>query len=338
MRSILLLALWPLPVLAQDAVVVEASASVPVPLEGLAERLRAELPAIPVQVGAAATDASGAAATVTLALTQGGQVQVVYRDAAGREASRIVADTTDPQAVAAAVAMIVANLHRSQMDLALAAIGPAPTPPPGPPPIVEVPPRVTVRARPLAARATVERRREESWAIWAAPALDMMSEPILGVESGAEIRVGDYRLELALHHAPDANRDTSTRDFGYLEATYSHTLTTARVRRLFRFGRNVTIGAAGGLGFIISTQENAWAEEPSGFDPEVVAFTGAELDDRRDLDLAIVGGASLDVRVIGPVFWTTRLESVFTTAAKTAHKPFAPGVFGHLGTGLRLAL
>lgn len=123
-----------------EIVVVEDGPPAPVPPSEVVERLRAELPGASIRV-AAAGDAP-AAGTVTVALTPAGTLQIVYRDAAGREATRILADTHDPSAVAAAVAMIVANLHRSQLDSVL---GPPVTPPPpaaAPPVVAAQPPPV----------------------------------------------------------------------------------------------------------------------------------------------------------------------------------------------------
>jgi hypothetical protein len=155
------------------------------------------------------------------------------------------------------------------------------------------------------------------------------------LEVGAEYRLGDYRVELAVHYALPTYRGTDVPGadplvLDYVEGEYSHTLVTSRVRRLFRFGRNVAIGAAGGLGFIIYAQQNFTYE----------GSTGREIDwsDRSDLDFAIMGGASLDVRIAGPMFWTTRLESVVTTSDDSGSKPFVPGVFGHASTGLRLSI
>jgi len=107
-----------------DTIVVEAGEPVPVPLDEVAARLRAELPGAQVQV----TGTPGpATSSVTVGLLPSGELSVVYRDAAGRETTRIVADTRDPRAVAATIAMIVANLHQSQLDTVL---GPAPVSPP----------------------------------------------------------------------------------------------------------------------------------------------------------------------------------------------------------------
>jgi hypothetical protein len=107
-----------------DAIIVEAGEPVPVPLDEVAARLRAELPGSRVQV--APTPGAGTS-SVTVGLLPSGELRVIYRDAAGRETTRIVADTSDPRAVAATIAMIVANLHQSQLDTLL---GPAPVAPP----------------------------------------------------------------------------------------------------------------------------------------------------------------------------------------------------------------
>ncbi len=128
----------------QGEILVEAGTPVPVSPADVADRLRAELPDASVRVASRAT--AGVAGTVTMALTPAGTLQVVYRDAAGREATRIVADTHDPSAVAAAVAMIVANLHRSQLETVLGPVAEPPVvpPPPGPAPPVDVPVPVPV--------------------------------------------------------------------------------------------------------------------------------------------------------------------------------------------------
>lgn len=338
----LLLASAPLSAAAQDEpaapvepapapVVVEAGTPIPVPLEGVAERLRAELPAVPVAVGPNPGEPAGSAATVTLALTADGQIHVVYRDPAGREASRIVADTNDPQAVAAAIAMIVANLHRSQMDLALAAIGPAAAPPPPPPapepPVVSpTPPAAPVlvavasptRPARVATRTTVTRAPESRVAVWLSPTAVMMGDLLYGVEGGGQVRFGRYRVELALSHL-------FAQYVGY-EFEYSHTMAVLGVRRLVFLGDRVTLAAGVGLGFVISAITDVWS-------------SGLEYTGRSYLDALVSGGLALDVRIVGQtVFWTTRADAVTSTATTSVYRPVAPDVLGHFSTGLRLAL
>lgn len=317
---------------APGSVVVEAGTPVPVPLEGVAERLRAELPAVPVAVGPVPGGPPGSAATVTLALTADGQIHVVYRDPAGREASRIVADTSDPQAVAAAIAMIVANLHRSQVDLALAAIGPAAPPPPPPtapeppvvsptPPVAPVLVAVASHTRParVGARTTVTRPPESRVAVWASPTADMMGGLLYGVEGGGQVRFGRYRAELAISHV-------FSQWLGYPEFEYTHTMAVLGVRRLVSLGDRVTLGAGVGLGFVISAITDVWS-------------SGLEYTGRSDLDALVSGGLALDVRLVGQtVFWTTRADAVTSTATTSAYRPVAPDVLGHFSTGLRLAL
>lgn len=351
-----LLAAWPLSVSAQQspaaeptdpgAVIVEAGTPVPVPLDGVVERLRAELPAVPIEVGPLPGSVTAGAATVSLGLTADGRMHVIYRDANGREASRIVADTSDPQAVAAAIAMIVANLHRSQVDAALAAIGPAavpaaPAPPPPPPPVaaaaasapharvvvvdVRRSPHHPPRA-PVAARTAVTPDTEPTWALWLAPTADAMGDWMYGLELGGELRFGDYRLEVALSHAPPLEMGRTVADGGWADAFYDHYLGTLRVRRLLPLGGRVSLGGAAGIGFLISEHTDMFVGDE---------FWGS----RSDLDFVVSTGASLDVRLLGQtLYWTTRIDAVLTTASDSDYHPFTPGLFGHMATGLRLAI
>ncbi|MBI2894832.1 MAG: hypothetical protein HYY06_14855 [Deltaproteobacteria bacterium] len=130
-----------------DEIVVEGGDPVPVPLDAVANRIGAELPGTEVVVSPTVPPR---AASVTLGVSPEGRILVVYRDGEGRETTRIVADSHDPRSMTAAIAMIVANLHRSQLDPTLAAMAPLPPPPPGPAetsPRPVGPPRSAGRAR-----------------------------------------------------------------------------------------------------------------------------------------------------------------------------------------------
>lgn len=346
--------------MADDAgeIVVEAGVPVPVPVEIVVERLRTELPGVTVTASApvASDRPARTGGTVTLGLSPDGRLLVVYREAGGRETTRIVADTGDPQAMAAAVAMIVANLHQSQVDSVLATLPPPPAPPP--PPVVEEPPpdpppppTVRPHRRPaLRLRSAAPVRARDGWlSVGWAPFVSFIADswPVLGMNVGADASLGAWRFEAALGYSPGMKTREqygSDSEVRYVEVNYSQTLGTLFARRILLDGNGTRLGIGAGLGFLIE----AYAYED--VEPAVVlSLDGPDEAHSPDytpgsssyLEAIFAGSLSLDVRVIWrELWWSSRIDLAVTTASSGGdwYRPVSAPAWLQISTGVRVTL
>lgn len=338
--------LVPLSASAQEgAIVVHAASPVPVSVEAVAAELRHELPQVPVLLASGNPRAGGS--SVTLSLSAQGHLLVVYGDAGGRETARIVADTHDPSAVAAAVAMIVANLHRDQLPGTLAAIG-APAPPgdgaevivPAPAPAPAPAAARVAEAAPLRTRAVVTARREGRVGLSWSPTVDVMPNegPALGLATSIDLRLDTWRVELHLGYAPAASRtgeDYLDETVGYVSYRFDVTRFSglAAVRRLILDDATVRVGVGGGLGFVLHSFD---------LDVEDMRVRGYSPTPYEDsyVDLLLVASTALDVHLTGPAWWSSRVDAVASTnsAASGWFRDHVDRVWLTIATGARVVL
>lgn len=280
---------------ASDAIVVEAGDPVPVPLQEVAERLRAELPGSNVRV---ASPGEGTASSVTVGLLASGELRIVYRDASGRETTRIVADTADPRAVAATIAMIVANLHQSQLASVLGPSPAAPAPPVAP--AVPVPPPAAVPAPAQATAAVVAVAASAPPAVPAArpPAVALVGAAAPTTAAGWSLELGGLYAVVAASAVVGLSHDTASgwrlgmrAVLAYLPEDESSAFATdfvaARLGRT-RPGR-FDFGVAGGLLLVDSGQTAGLHAGPFAQYAHRLSI-GSSIGARLGLDVALIDG------------------------------------------------
>ncbi|MBI2893707.1 MAG: hypothetical protein HYY06_09160 [Deltaproteobacteria bacterium] len=328
----------------EEAIVVEAGEPVPVPVDAVVERLRTELPGVTVSAASTAVPGApspaGTGGTVTIALSPegGGRLLVSYRDAGGRETTRIVADTGDPHAMAAAIAMIIANLHQSQVDSVLAMLpraAPASEPPPPPPPVVQA--RV-VRRRPSRVSRPAPGRGEDGWlSLGWAPFVSLIADswPVLGLNVGADATFGAWRFEAALGYSPGMSLNgeyTWAGDVRWSEVGYTQTVGSLFARRMLLDGESTKLGLGAGLGFLIEAYSYEYVEpEPPGGAPDGSSY----------LEAVFSASTSIDVRVIWrELWWSSRVDLAVSTAPDDGswYRPVAAQMWLQIATGVRVTL